>query len=158
VNFHPGNHRAGTGPAPGRTICDSRPAVRLNVLRARAQRPRERTAELDVWRRKVERNVATTLFIVFRNPGPSWVQGLSTRQQPLWDAHAVFMDRLFEEGRIVLGGPYADSSRALVVVEAHDSHEASELFRDDPWARSGILIESDVIEWTVFLDSRRSGR
>ncbi len=99
--------------------------------------------------------MATTLYLVFRNPGPSWVQGLTSRQQPLWDEHAVFMDRLFEQGRIVLGGPYADNSRVLLVVEARDAVEASELFRDDPWTKSSILVDSEAIEWTVFLDSPR---
>jgi uncharacterized protein YciI len=101
--------------------------------------------------------MATTLYLVFRDPGPSWVEGLPSREQPLWDEHAVFMDRLFEERRIVLGGPYADYSRVLLVVEARSAHEASELLRNDPWAAGGILVHSEVIEWTVFLDSRRSG-
>ena len=108
-------------------------------------------------RRRVERAVATTLYLVFRDPGPSWVKGLPSRQQPLWDEHAVFMDSLFAAGRIVFGGPYADHSRVLLVVEARNADEASELLRDDPWATSGILVPSDVIEWTVFLDSRRNG-
>ena len=65
------------------------------------------------------------------------------------------MDELFEEGRVVLGGPYADYSRALVIVEARDAEEASALFRGDPWETAGILVPSEVVEWTVFLDSRR---
>jgi uncharacterized protein len=100
--------------------------------------------------------MATTLYLVFRNPGPSWVRGLPSRQQPLWDEHAVFMDRLFADGRIVLAGPYADYSRVLLIVKALSADEASELFRDDPWTARGILVDSDVIEWSVFLDSRRS--
>jgi uncharacterized protein YciI len=100
----------------------------------------------------------TTLFLVFRGPGPSWVPGKPTREQPLWDEHAVFMDRLFEQGRIVLGGPYADYSRNLVVVEGRDTEEVSSLSRDDPWTRAGILGAAEVIEWTIFLDSRRPGK
>ena len=73
----------------------------------------------------------------------------------MWDEHATFMDTLFEQGRIVLGGPYADNSRVLLVVQARDAAEASDLFRDDPWAERGILVESEIIEWSVFLDSRR---
>ncbi len=65
------------------------------------------------------------------------------------------MDELFEDGRIVLAGPYADLSRVLLIVEASDSHDASALFDDDPWTIDGILVTKDVIEWTVFLDSRR---
>jgi uncharacterized protein YciI len=68
------------------------------------------------------------------------------------------MDTLFEQGRIVLAGPYADNSRVLLIVQACDATEASDLFRDDPWAGPGILVESEVIEWSVFLDSRRAPR
>jgi uncharacterized protein YciI len=100
----------------------------------------------------------TTLFLVFRNPGPSWVPGIPSRQQPLWDEHAVFMDRLFAQGRIALGGPYADFSRVLLIVQASDKEEASALFRDDPWALRGILVESEIVEWSVFLDSRQNSR
>jgi uncharacterized protein YciI len=102
--------------------------------------------------------VSTTLFLVFRNPGPSWVPGRTTREQPLWDEHAEFIDRLFEQGRILLAGPYADCSRALLVVRARDAQEAGDLFRDDPWAGSGILVPSEVIELTVFLDARATAR
>jgi uncharacterized protein YciI len=64
------------------------------------------------------------------------------------------MDRLFDEGRVVLGGPYADYSRNLVVVKGRDVDEVADLFRKDPWTEAGIVGEAEVIEWTVFLDSR----
>jgi len=93
----------------------------------------------------------STLFLLFFDHGPSWVPGVSTRKQPLWDEHAVFVDWLFEQGRIVLAGPYADNSRALVIVKARDAEEAKALYRDDPWAKAGILKVSEAIGWTVFL-------
>lgn len=96
----------------------------------------------------------TTLYLVFRGPGPAWVPGTPTREQPLWDEHAAFMDRMFDEGRVVLGGPYADYSRNLVIVKGRDVAEVAERFREDPWTTAGILSEAEVIEWTVFLDSR----
>ena len=67
----------------------------------------------------------------------------------------MFVDGLFDQGRIVLGGPYADFSRALLIVQAQDVEEVRNLFRDDPWAENGILLPSEIIEWTIFLDSRR---
>jgi len=104
-----------------------------------------------------ERNtIMSTLFLVFRDPGPSWLPGVPTRQQPLWDEHAAFVDRIFDAGRIVLAGPYADCSRALIIVEARNAQETSALFRDDPWEKAGILVPSEVVEWTIFLDSRQS--
>ena len=59
-------------------------------------------------------------------------------------------------GRVVLGGPYADFSRALVIVEARDIQEVSSLFSHDPWEKEGILTPGEIIEWTIFLDSRRN--
>jgi hypothetical protein len=61
---------------------------------------------------------------------------------------------MFEEGRVVLGGPYADYSRNLVIVKGRDVSEVEDRFRNDPWAGSGVLGPAQVIEWTVFLDSR----
>ena len=68
------------------------------------------------------------------------------------------MDRLFDGGRVVLGGPYADYSRNLVVVKGRDVDEVRDLFRKDPWTEAGILGDAEVIEWTIFLDSRPGGK
>jgi uncharacterized protein YciI len=97
----------------------------------------------------------TTLYLVFRDPGPSWVRGVPTREQPLWDEHAAFMDRILEQGRIVLAGPYADFSRALIIVQANSAKEALALLNDDPWEKAGILVPGEVVEWRIYLDSRR---
>jgi uncharacterized protein YciI len=94
-----------------------------------------------------------TLYLVFRDPGPAWVPGVPTREQPLWREHAAFMDGVFEAGRIVLGGPYADFRRALLIVQARDAQEAAALFDDDPWTTGGILVVGEIVEWTIFLDA-----
>jgi len=97
-------------------------------------------------------------YLVFLDPGPCWAPGLPSREQTSWDRHAAFMNQLFHKGRVVLGGPYADYSRVLVIVTAQDADEARELFRDDPWNKAGVLVPSEVIEWQVFLDSRQRDR
>ncbi|HKF42206.1 MAG TPA: YciI family protein [Thermoanaerobaculia bacterium] len=97
-----------------------------------------------------------TLFLVYRKPGPAWVAGLPTREQPLWNEHAAFMDGIFEEGRIVLAGPYGKDGRALVVMDVRDEAHASSLFDEDPWVKAGILLTEEVVPWTIFLDSRRA--
>jgi len=42
------------------------------------------------------------LFLCFMTPGAACVLGVETRKQPLREEHAVFIDGLFEEGRIML--------------------------------------------------------
>jgi uncharacterized protein len=97
------------------------------------------------------------LFLAFRKPGPAWVPGVPTRRQPLWDEHAVFMDDLFARGHIVLAGPYADFSGALVVVDAGSAAEASAMLCSDPWEKAGILVSARIVQWVVYLDSRKTG-
>src|SRR5262249_14384021 len=99
-----------------------------------------------------------TTFAVIRTAGAEWVAGLGTREQPLWDEHAVFMDRLFDDGRIVLGGPYVDGSGALVIVEMDTESPAQvrAAFDADPWVTRDILPVAEVKRWQIFLDARRT--
>jgi uncharacterized protein YciI len=90
-------------------------------------------------------------FIVFRRPGPAWVGGQGSRQQPGWDAHAQFMDALYESGKVLVGGPYADFSRVLQIVACSSKAEAEHLFDEDPWTEAGILETDEVHPWLAFL-------
>jgi uncharacterized protein YciI len=97
-----------------------------------------------------------TTFAVFRVAGAEWVAGLGAREQPLWDEHAAFMDRLFDDGFILLGGPYADGTGALLILEL-DTQSPSRVraaFDGDPWVRRDILPVADVKRWQIFLDAR----
>ena len=95
-------------------------------------------------------------FIVERPVGAQWIPGRGAREQPLWDEHAAFTDALYEAGAIVLGGPLADGSGSVIVMEAADASEVRRLLADDPWLVDGdILRLGDVREWRLFLDSRK---
>ena len=94
-------------------------------------------------------------FIVEKRTGGAWLPGVDTREQPLWDEHAAFMDELFERGLIVLGGPLADGAGAAVlVVEAESEEAVRELFANDPWTIHDLLLVGRIREWRIFLDSR----
>lgn len=94
-------------------------------------------------------------FLLFRAPGSGWVQGKTSREQPFWDEHAVFMDKLFDEGRIILAGPYADYSGVLLIVAAANEAGVHEMFAADPFTTEQILETREVKEWLIFLDSRQ---
>jgi uncharacterized protein YciI len=94
-----------------------------------------------------------TYFAVFQRPGSRWDPERYVRDQAYWDGHARHMDALFEQGAVVLGGPFADRSGSMVIVRAQDAAAARAMFRDDPWNVEDILVVSDVKEWTIFLDA-----
>jgi len=65
--------------------------------------------------------------------GPAWVDGRTSREQPYWDEHAAFVDGL-ADGRIVLAGPFADWTGALLIVRG-DVGAGGGALRDGPVRR-----------------------
>jgi uncharacterized protein YciI len=94
-------------------------------------------------------------FIVERPTGTAWVAGVDTREQPLWDEHAAFMDALWDRGLIVLGGPLVGrGGDAVVVLEAASEAEVRGLLEPDPWVRDDLLRVGEIREWRLFFDVR----
>ena len=96
-------------------------------------------------------------FVTIFTPGTNWVAGKTSREQSYWTEHAVFMDALFEDGTVIMGGPFADYSNILVIVEASNENAVPGLFKRDPFIVQGILHLASVHEWLVFLDARKKG-
>lgn len=93
-------------------------------------------------------------IIVFLRPGSHWNPDKSVREQAYWDDHARFMDSLFEDGKVILAGPFADGSGSMVILKAESEEVARATFQDDPWAQHDILVAVEFKEWTIFLDAR----
>ena len=100
------------------------------------------------------------MFAVTTAKGSSWMHDRGIRDQPGWEEHAQFMDRLVERGVVILGGPIASDDKgevALLAVEATDEKELRSVFAEDPWAASGVLRVKDVRAWTIWLGGPRKG-
>ena len=52
-------------------------------------------------------------FVVISSAGPNRDVSKGTREQPFWDEHAEFIDRLVAEGFILMGGPLVDDGGSL---------------------------------------------
>jgi uncharacterized protein YciI len=94
-------------------------------------------------------------FVILWAHGPAWIEGKTVREQPYWTEHAAFMDPLFESGMVVLGGPFADGTGSLVIVEAESEQEVADLFMRDPFVVHDIFALSSLKQWLLFLDARR---
>lgn len=58
--------------------------------------------------------------------GPTWTSGPPDEQRG-WDDHASFIDELVARGTMVMGGPLADHTGSLIVLENVGEDEAREL-------------------------------
>ena len=66
------------------------------------------------------------------------------------------MDRLVDDGFLVLGGPVGDGEETLHVIEAADEYDVRARLARDPWASAGLLRVGTIERWALWLDSRRA--
>ena len=83
--------------------------------------------------------------------GPGWDPSRRIRDQEGWAGHAAFMDRLVDDGFIILGGPVGDGEQSLHAVEAADENEVRARLAADPWA-AGLLRIGTIEPWAFWLD------
>src|SRR5262245_38264847 len=96
-----------------------------------------------------------TLFVVDMIRGAAWNPLQPIRSQALWDEHAAFMDRLTEEGFVLLGGPLGgEESEAMLIVNAPDEGSVHATLARDPWRPAGLLDVPHVRRWTIFLEGK----
>jgi uncharacterized protein YciI len=93
-------------------------------------------------------------FVVISSAGSQRDLSKGTREQPLWDEHAAFIDRLVAEGFVLMGGPLLDENGAMLIVNADDENEVREKLKNDPWMKHGVLKLESVKRWQIFIDVR----
>ena len=92
-------------------------------------------------------------YVVQSIAGPQRDRTKGTREQPLWDEHARFIDGI-TKGFIVMGGPYEDEGGAMLIVRAENEGEVREKLKPDPWFTQGVLQLESIRRWDIFIDER----
>ena len=79
--------------------------------------------------------------IVHLTPGPNWIDGKSVYEQgePM-EAHLASMRRHYDEGSLLLGGPYEGHNGGIAVLEVRDMTRAATLMDADPGVLAGVLV------------------
>ena len=94
-------------------------------------------------------------FVTISSAGPNRDPSKGTREQPLWDGHAAFIDQLVAEGFVLMGGPLVDEDGAMLIVNADNENEVREKLKNDPWMKHGVLKLGSVKRWQIFIDVRK---
>ena len=95
------------------------------------------------------------IFLAISSAGPNRDFSKGTREQLFWDEHAKFIDKLVDDGFILMGGPLVDEGGSLLIFSAEDENEVREKLKNDPWAKRGILKLESVKRWEIFIDNRK---
>jgi uncharacterized protein len=94
-------------------------------------------------------------FVTISSAGPDRDSSKGTREQPLWDEHAAFIDQLVAEGFILMGGPLVDEDGAILIVKAEDEKQVRDKLENDPWMKHGVLKLESVKRWEIYIDVRK---
>ena len=66
------------------------------------------------------------------------------------------MDRMVEEGFILLGGPLEGDREVLHIVDAPSEEAIRARLAEDNWTLNGMLETVSVEHWTIYLDGSGS--
>jgi uncharacterized protein YciI len=61
--------------------------------------------------------------------------------------HRAWLAKLNEEGVVLLSGPYADGSGALIMLDCADEQSAKDTLSVDPFAIAGYVADVRIKEW-----------
>ncbi|WGW13748.1 YciI family protein [Saxibacter everestensis] len=86
------------------------------------------------------------LFLVQYSYSPDIERRLAERP-----AHREWLGGLFDEGRLVAAGPYADDGApgGQLIIRAETAGAVEELLPDDPYAQIGVIADATIRQWTV---------
>jgi uncharacterized protein YciI len=95
------------------------------------------------------------LFVVTSEQDAAWVASRAMREQELWTEHADFINGLYREGFVLLGGPLGPGTphRALLIVQAAAEQVVRSRLATDPWVRAGILRVVTVEAWKILVSN-----
>ncbi|HEY3084726.1 MAG TPA: YciI family protein [Candidatus Dormibacteraeota bacterium] len=91
-------------------------------------------------------------WVVRVERGGPWDFSRDMREQDGWDEHAAYMDRIFDDGFLLLAGPLEDGRHVLWVVEADSEETIRKRMADDPWSPNGMLTPTRVERWDIVMD------
>ena len=90
-------------------------------------------------------------FALQYSPGPNWENDKSIYDQDLKE-HIAYMERLHKEGKLLMGGPFSDSTGGLALLKVGSIEEAADIVEKDPAVLNGVF-EVAVRPWHVALGS-----
>jgi len=102
----------------------------------------------------------TVHVLVVLRLGAAWTHEVPSAQHPALKGHGEYVDRLFDDGTLVIAGPLLNDSGvvaleavtgAVFVLRAATTHEARRLAEADPAVQAGLLEVAVVRRWGISL-------
>lgn len=64
-------------------------------------------------------------------------------------AHREYLHEQVARGKLLMAGPFADETGGLIMFEAQDEAEVSEIMANDPFTTSGVFATTEIRPWIL---------
>ncbi len=93
-------------------------------------------------------------YLLIYRPGPNWDDRVPFASQPGIKAHKAYLEELFGNDVVRMGGEIADQPGAMALLRVGTRDEARAVADKDPAVLNRIL-DVDIVSWQVDLSSMR---
>jgi uncharacterized protein YciI len=91
------------------------------------------------------------MFVVIYTPGPAWLAGKPVREQPFYREHGRYMQQVFADKRLIMGGPFLDNQGGLGILDVASVAQADEIVAHDPAVLAKVF-QPHVHPWHAFFN------
>ncbi len=115
----------------------------------------------------IQPDLSTYYFCLIKR-GPNWTAEVTPEHERLQAKHVAFIQDLMREGKIIVGGPFADGddARGIAVFRTNSLDEAKASFAADPKVQAGHLnlewytwlVPNDLLPEQTYLSKIKTGR
>ncbi|OPH51171.1 hypothetical protein BC351_35565 [Paenibacillus ferrarius] len=88
-------------------------------------------------------------FLIVFSQGNNWEEGVLLINQRFISEHIAYVRQMFNQGKIVLAGPFLDSSGGAIVMDVGSEEEVRTLIENDPFVTNGIF-DFQIKPWKKF--------
>jgi uncharacterized protein YciI len=85
-------------------------------------------------------------YLVVYSRGTAWRSIANLHNQPFMAEHAVYVQQHFDQGKVVMAGPFVDHSGGAIVIDVGSEEEAYQFVQNDPAVVNGIF-NYDLNPW-----------
>lgn len=75
------------------------------------------------------------------------------RRAEFRDAHIAYIRDLYEQGNVLMGGPFADTTGGVIIFRSPDEAAAWQLVQEDPFVTESVIGDLRLREWSVTVPS-----
>jgi uncharacterized protein len=98
-------------------------------------------------------DVGNTVFLILFRPGPKWLNDRTVSAQPL-QPHAKYMQQLYDQGKLILAGPFLDNSGRMAIVSVSSEEDLRQILASEPATLEGISL-AETHPWYLLFDAKR---